>query len=171
MKMNGRAWVFGDNIQIDGQMMPLEMVTSQVDDGAELSKFLMTGLDPEFPDKVEAGDIIIGGKLFGSGSFHVQALTAMKHRQLGVVTESVARGFFRLSVWCGLPVLPSCPNLREHVRSGDRIEVDFFTGVITTPNETLRFDPLPPVVQEIMAAGGEEEYVRERLRNSLKKGA
>ena len=63
----GRCWKFGDNVGIDGDMMPLRFAIERETDPMVLRDHLMSGIDPEFAKKVAPGDIIVGGKAFRSG--------------------------------------------------------------------------------------------------------
>ena len=68
---HGKCWKFGDNVGIDGDMMPLEFAIKRETNPDVLRDFLMTGLDPEFPRKVRPGDIIVAGRRFAQGNPHI----------------------------------------------------------------------------------------------------
>ena len=68
---HGKCWKFGDNIGINGDMMPLELAIKRETNPDVLRDFLMTGLDPEFPRKVRPGDIIVAGRRFAQGNPHI----------------------------------------------------------------------------------------------------
>jgi len=76
--MDGRAWVFGDNIDTD-VLAPGQYMKSGVE---ELARHCLESVDPEFANNVRAGDVVVGRRNFGTGSSREQAPEALKH--LGV---------------------------------------------------------------------------------------
>jgi 3-isopropylmalate/(R)-2-methylmalate dehydratase small subunit len=70
-----------------------------------------------------------------------------------VIAQSFARIFYRNAINVGLPVLETST---EGIETGDGIEVDLEKGTVTnvTKGETLRFEPLPPVMIRILMDGG-----------------
>ncbi len=72
-----------------------------------------------------------------------------------VIAKSFARIFYRNSINIGLPIL-ECPEAADAIQAGDRVHVDFDTGVITdqTTGQTFQAQPFPPFIQEIISAGG-----------------
>ena len=70
-----------------------------------LAPHLMTGLDPEFPKKVQPGDIIVAGRRFAQGNPHIQGLIGIRAHQLGLVVESMQRGSFRNAINAGVDVV------------------------------------------------------------------
>jgi len=65
MRLKGRVWKFGDNIDTD-VIIPARYLSST--DPTILGDHCMEPLDPSFSKKVKKGDIIIGGFNFGCGS-------------------------------------------------------------------------------------------------------
>ena len=141
---HGRCWKFGDNVGIDGDMMPLEFALKRELDPKVLAPHLMTGLDPEFPKKVQPGDIIVAGRRFAQGNPHIQGLIGIRAHQLGLVVESMQRGSFRNAINAGVPFLTNCAGVTRAVETGDTIEVDFEHGrfVNHTSGKRLQFAPL-----------------------------
>ena len=81
----GRCWKFGDNIGIDGDMMPLRFALERETDPMVLRDHLMSGIDPEFAKKVAPGDIVVGGRRFGQGNPHIQGFLGIRGHSLGLV--------------------------------------------------------------------------------------
>ena len=48
----GKCWKFGDNLGIDGDVMPLRFALERELDKNILRDHLMAGVDPDFPQKV-----------------------------------------------------------------------------------------------------------------------
>jgi 3-isopropylmalate/(R)-2-methylmalate dehydratase small subunit len=126
----------------------------------------MEGIDSEFTEKVNLGDIIIGGRNFGLGSSREHAPIALKHSGVGaVVADSFARIFYRNAINIGLPVL-ECPNINIEVKTGDTIEICSKKGKINVNNKkTLQFEPLPGFMQQILDEGGLREYIKKNRNN------
>jgi 3-isopropylmalate dehydratase small subunit len=161
---SGRSWVFSDDIAFDGEMMPVRFQKSDTLDPSKLVPYLMTGLDPDFPNKIHSGDTIVAGEAFGSGNFHPHALLAMKHAGVYVVAESVTRGFYRMAVAVGLWFIPFCPGVTLLAKDGGAMSVNYLTGEVKTENGSARYEPLPDIPREIIEAGSEEQYVINKLK-------
>ena len=122
----------------------------------ELAAHCMEDIDPEFVNKVKEGDIIVGGANFGCGSSREHAPLAIKTAGVScVIAATFARIFYRNSINIGLPIL-ECPAASAAIQAGDKVKVDFDTGVITdeTTGETFQAQPFPPFIQNIIKAGG-----------------
>jgi len=93
MKFRGKAWKFGDDIDTDAIIPGRYLVST---DPAFLAAHCMEDADPEFPDKVRAGDIIVAGKNFGCGSSREHAPVAIKGARVScVIAHSFARIFYQ----------------------------------------------------------------------------
>ena len=162
MKVSGKAWKFGDDVNTD-LIVPgkyLELV-----DPHEMAKHAMEGIDPDFPDKVSEGDVVVGGSNFGCGSSREHAAIALKYVGVGaVVAESFARIFYRNAINLGLPAL-ECPGISEAVSEGDSLEIDLTGGKVVnaTTGKELEFVPLPDFMVEVLDEGGLVTYIRNHL--------
>lgn len=157
MKIAGKSWKFGDNIDTDA-IIPARYLNTI--DPAELAKHVMEDADPEFPRKVKAGDIIVAGENFGCGSSREHAPIAIKGAGVSlVIAKFFARIFYRNAFNMGLPILESGEAARD-IDTGDELEVDIATGEIvnTTKGKTYRAAPIPPFMRELIDAGGLMEY-------------
>ncbi|MGQ9668280.1 MAG: 3-isopropylmalate dehydratase small subunit [Anaerolineae bacterium] len=153
MKLTGKAWVFGDNVDTD-VIIParrLNMSTAE-----ELAKYVMEDLDPTLVGKIRPGDIFVAGKNFGCGSSREHAPLALKGAGVAcVIAESFARIFYRNAINIGLPILES-PEAAHRIRQGDQVTVDLSTGIITneTTGERFQSEPYPEFILQIIRAGG-----------------
>ncbi len=161
----GKCWRFGDNLGIDGDIMPLRFALARETDPMVLRDHLMTEIDPDFPKKVKPGDVIVGGRRFGQGNPHIQGFLGIRGHCLGLLAESIPRGSFRNAINAGLPFLAPCPNVTQLCATGDDLEVDFSSGEMRnlTRGETHRFTPIEPELRAIIAKGGWKEHVKQRL--------
>ncbi|MCK4460146.1 MAG: 3-isopropylmalate dehydratase, partial [Methanosarcinales archaeon] len=94
--MKGRVWKFSDNVDTD-QIIPAKYLVTG--DRRELAKHAFENVRPEFADDVREGDIIVGGKNFGSGSSREHAPRALLGAGITcVIAPSFARIFYRNSI-------------------------------------------------------------------------
>jgi len=164
----GRAWCFGDNLSVDGDMMPFHFALSRETRLEVLREHAMTGIDPDFPNKAQPGDIVVAGRRFAQGNPHIQGLLGLRGLGLGAVVESIPRGSLRNAVNAGLPILPLCPGVTSDTRTGDSLEIDFETGrfVNLTRGIERRYPPLPEALLAIIRGGGWESNFVRRLREA-----
>lgn len=166
MILTGSAWTLGDNISTD-EILPGKYMG--VADDVELASHALEGADPSLAGRIERGDILVGGRNFGTGSSRQQAPIALREAGFGaVVAASFARIFFRNSINVGLPVFFS-ERAAGEIEQGDRIEIDTEVGVIRNLNSTIEYPvaPLPAFARELVAAGGLLPYASERLGQPL----
>jgi 3-isopropylmalate/(R)-2-methylmalate dehydratase small subunit len=153
MTFEGSAHVYGDNVDTD-VIIPARYLTST--EPEELAKHAMEDLDPEFVSRVKPGDIMVGGRNFGSGSSREHAPLAIKGAGIAViVASSFARIFYRNAINVGLPIVV-CAGASNGAETGDAFRVDLEGGVVenVTKSKSLQASPLPPFMKEILDAGG-----------------
>ncbi len=162
MIIKGRVWKFGADIDTDAIIPARYLNTS---DPEELAKHVMEDADSEFPKKVKPGDIIVADKNFGCGSSREHAPIAIKAAGIqAVVAKSFARIFYRNSFNIGLPIFES-PEAADDIQEGDEIEIDADTGIIKnlTRSKQYQAKPIPPFMQELIAAGGLVEWTKNKI--------
>lgn len=162
MKLKGRAWKFGDDIDTDA-ILPAKYLN--LADGRKLARHCMEGADPEFVSKIEPGDIIVAGNNFGCGSSREHAPIAIKHAGLGaVVASSFARIFYRNAFNMGLPIV-ECPAAAQGIGQGEEVELDLESGLIInhSKGETYQARPTPEFMQELLRAGGLIPYIQQKM--------
>ena len=164
MKVSGRVFKYGDNVDTD-VIIPARYLTSA--DPEHLKEHCMEDIDKSFKDRVNAGDIMVAGKNFGCGSSREHAPVAIKASGISlVIANDFARIFYRNSINVGLPIL-ECPEAALKINDGDEIEADFDTGIITdkTTGERFASKPFPEFIKNIMANGGLVGYTESELRD------
>ena len=157
-KITGKVWNFGANIDTDIIIAARYLNSS---DPEHLAKYVMEDADPEFPKKLQRGDIIVAGENFGCGSSREHAPIALKAAGVAaVVAPSFARIFYRNAFNMGLPIFELPESLE--IKEGEEISIDLDNGKITnnTTNKTYDFIAIPPFMQELIAAGGLINYAK-----------
>lgn len=159
MQATGTVHKYPDNVDTD-VIIPARYLNSQ--NARELAAHCMEDIDKDFVHRVKPGDLMVGGWNFGCGSSREHAPLVIKTSGVAcVVAKSFARIFYRNAINIGLPIL-ECEEASEAIAAGDEVSVDFDTGLITdhTTGQTFQAQPFPPFIQQIIAAGG--------LMNSIK---
>lgn len=160
MNVKGKTIKYGHNVDTD-VIIPARYLNTT--DEKELASHCMEDIDTEFVKNVKQGDIMVAESNFGCGSSREHAPIAIKASGIScVIAKTFARIFYRNAINTALPIM-ECEEAAMKIQSGDEVEVDFDTGVITnkTKNETYQAQPFPNFIKEIINAGG--------LLNSLNK--
>ena len=162
MKATGTVHKYGDNIDTD-VIIPARCLN--ISDRGELASHCMEDIDAEFVKKVRPGDMIVGGWNFGCGSSREHAPMVIKENGVScVIAKTFARIFYRNAINISLPIL-ECEQASDAIQNGDRVEVDFDTGVIRnlTREENYTAAPFPAFIKEIIDADGLLNSIRRRM--------
>ena len=130
-------------------------------DPAELATHCMEDIDKDFVSKVQKGDLIVANKNFGCGSSREHAPMAIKASGVScVIAETFARIFYRNAINIGLPII-ECPEAVKDIKAGDRVEVDFDTGIIYDHTKGTQYQgqAFPEFMQKIIQAEGLINYI------------
>ena len=166
MKLTGTAWTFTqDDISTDLIRGKAYSHLSAKEQGAHC----LEEVDPGFAAKAQPGDFIVAARNFGCGSS-----TAAHNAVLGlgitaVIAESLGRLFLTNAASAGLWPL-ACPGVIAAVKAGDRLEIDIdgWRLLNRTSGAELALTPLPDFLREMIALGGEKNYLRARLAREAK---
>ena len=161
-EITGKVWNFGANIDTDIIIAARYLNSS---DPEHLAKYIMEDADPDFPNKLKKGDIIVAGENFGCGSSREHAPIALKAAGVAaVVAPSFARIFYRNSFNMGLPIFELPESLE--IKEGEVISINLDDGVITndTTNKSYKFIPIPDFMQELIATGGLINYAKAEMK-------
>jgi len=146
---------------------------------AKMAEVVMANYDPQFATRAQAGDVVVGGFNFGTGSSREQAVTALQAKGIPlVIAGSFSQTYLRNAFNNGF-LCVELPELVRRLRTllatgaeektlipGDLVEVDFTTGAVRYRGEEFRFPPLGSVPQSLVIAGGVEKLVAKRLVHS-----
>jgi 3-isopropylmalate/(R)-2-methylmalate dehydratase small subunit len=161
MKLQGKVWKFGDNVDTD-VIIPARFLN--VSDQETLAANCFVDLRPDFSKSVTPGDVILGGSNFGCGSSREHAPLAIKAAGISVIiAKSYARIFYRNAFNIGLPIL-ECEEATGAFSEGEKISVDLDSGEIKSVDGGKRFTakPVPGFMREIIMAGGLVRYIKAR---------
>lgn len=143
-----------------------------------MTKVIMENYDPKFAERTRAGDVIVGGFNFGTGSSREQAATSLKAKGIPLViagsfSQTYLRNAFNNGFLC-IEVPAFVGRVREvfsaemqagekTIIPGDEITVDFTSGTITFRGEKFNFPAMGTVPQSLVIAGGVENLVARKL--------
>lgn len=156
--MKGKVWKFGDGISTD-HIIPGRYFYLR-SNLPELSRHLLEYERPGFSEMISPGDFIVAGHNFGLGSSREHAAIVIKMNRIqAILAKSFARIFYRNCFNNGLPAI-ICET--DTFYEGDIIELFLEEGKILnyTRQESIFFNPLPPVMERILSDGGLVEHIK-----------
>src|SRR5436305_296647 len=138
--ITGHVWKFGDDINTD-LMLPGPLLTASEE---EQRRAVFSANRPGWVDEVRPGDILIGGRNFGTGSSR-PAARSLRNLGLGaLIAESINGLFFRNAVSFGF-VAFECRGISSafEERQTAEIATDTWTARIRDNRAVLPFSPIP----------------------------
>ncbi|HUA34151.1 MAG TPA: 3-isopropylmalate dehydratase [Candidatus Binataceae bacterium] len=156
--VQGRVWLFADdNINTD-LMMPQTVFAKSLE--VQLRHVFAT-YRPGWIDEVRAGDILVGGRNFGTGSSRPGSMLLKRLGIAALVAETINGLFYRNCVNYALPAM-ECSGIRTLVNEGDTLRVDITHGSVEnlTRGQQGNGVRMPDFLQAIVRAGG----IMERLK-------
>ncbi len=161
MKISGKVWKYGDDINTD--VIYPGRYTYQLLTDEEIASHALEDLDNNFARKMKEGDIVVGGKNWGVGSAREQAVKTLKYKGVAaLITKGFARIYFRNCLNEGLLAIV-CPEAVDAVQAGEEISIDMENSEISTKSGTFSFESYPEYVKELVACGGIIPYTRKKL--------
>ncbi len=148
----GRCWKFGDNVPTDA-ITPTHIMFKSP---REMAAFVLETLNPEFPKKVQPGDILVAGRNFGCSSGRALAAKALRATGIGaVVAEQFSRTFYRNCHEIGLPLVEA-RGVHALVNDGDAVRVDVKAATVENLTTGKRAQGTPPsqFLLGMLGAGG-----------------
>ncbi|MDG2303847.1 MAG: hypothetical protein P8R42_04180 [Candidatus Binatia bacterium] len=114
--LTGRVWAFGLEVPADC-IAPPKAATA-----AEPGALLMTPIDPDFPTRVQVGDMLVAGS-FGSDTVDEGPIRAIRAAGISaVLATTLDPSFARLALAAGLPVIEIYEAMGIH--TGETLRVD-----------------------------------------------
>ena len=156
MRHQGKIWKFGNNVNTD-MIIAGEHLTCS--DPAVLRRFCFAGADPTWAERVQEGDIIVGGKNFGCGSSREHAPIAVKAAGVScIIAESFGAIFYRNAINLGLPLV-ELSGAFTALQAGAEAVVDMEKGTVSSEGKTWTFPHAGETVARILKAGGLIPYI------------
>lgn len=155
--VEGKVWFIPeDNIDTDMIFHNRYLAITNI---AEMGQFTFDNLKgyEDFAKKAKAGDIVIVGKNFGSGSSRQQAVDCFSALGIScILAESFGAIYERNAINAGLPILCYSGFGDADVKDGDTIRVDFMKGSILNlkNGKTVSIEPFNEVQTDIYKRGG-----------------
>ena len=162
-----------DNMNTDG-IYPGKYTYNDDMTPQQQAEVVMENYDPEFVKITKAGDILVGGFNFGTGSSREQAATALKYKGIQLVVAGTFNETYKRNALNNGYLLIECPQLVNElkskygkdkltVKSGMNVKIDFENSVLTFDNKTYSIDPVGEAAQELIVTGGLEDWVKKNL--------
>lgn len=162
-----------DNLNTDG-IYPGKYTYNDDMTPQQQADVVMENYDPEFVKITKAGDILVGGFNFGTGSSREQAATALKYKGIQLVAAGTFNETYKRNALNNGYLLIECPQLvndlkskygkdKLTVKSGMNIKIDFENSSLTFENKIYSIDPVGEAAQELIVTGGLEEWVKKNL--------
>jgi homoaconitate hydratase len=158
---------------------------------AMMAQVVFENYDPQFASRTNAGDVVVGGFNFGTGSSREQAVTSLKAKGIPLViagsfSQTYLRNAFNNGFLCievpqlvkklketlvassaavavGGSIDKTSESQAKTIIPGDELDIDFARSVIIWRGEQFRFPSLGTVPQSLVIAGGAENVVAKRL--------
>jgi 3-isopropylmalate/(R)-2-methylmalate dehydratase small subunit len=155
----GRVWIFADdNINTD-LMMPQTVFAKSIE---EQMRNVFATYRPGWVDQVRPGDILVGGRNFGTGSSRPGSMLLKRLGIAALVAESINGLFYRNCINYALPAM-ECSGIRDFLIEGEVARVDVAVGIVQNiaRGTSLAGAKMPEFLLAIVRAGG----IMERLRS------
>ena len=158
--LEGRARVVGNDINTDYIIASIRKRDTL--DEHLLKRYLLETLDPAFAASVQPGDLLVAGANFGCGSaMEIAATVILASGIKAVIARSFSRTFFRNAINNGLlPVECETVGIGEGDRLVVTLDGDNLGVENLTPGTLLAATALPPLMADILEAGGIVEFTR-----------
>lgn len=162
-----------DNLNTDG-IYPGKYTYQDDMTPEQQAAVVMENYDPEFGKIVKKGDLLVGGFNFGTGSSREQAATALKYRGLQLVIAGSFNETYKRNALNNGYLLIECPELVDalkqkfgkeklSVKTGIIADTDFIKSTLSTSEKVYSIDPVGAAAQELIVAGGLEEWVKNNM--------
>jgi len=143
-----------------------------------MARVVMENYDPKFSARTRAGDVIVGGFNFGTGSSREQAVTCLKAKGIPLIiaasfSQTYLRNAYNNGFLCiEVPALVKTLRVQfakeiatneKTIIPGESIAIDFNGCTLIWRGESFGFPPLGTVPQSLVIAGGAENVVAKKL--------
>lgn len=157
MVIEGKVWIITrDNIDTD---MIFHNRYLAITDLKEMGQYTFDNLKgyENFAKKAGAGDIVIAGKNFGSGSSRQQAVDCFISLGIqAVLAESFGVIYERNAINAAFPIIKYSSLHQAEIADGDTLRIDLKSGIIINlrNDKTVNANPFNEVQMDIYKKGG-----------------
>jgi len=170
-----------DNINTDG-IYPGKYTYNEDISPQQQAEVSMENYDPAFTKKARKGDLLVSGYNFGTGSSREQAATCLKHYGISLVLAGSFSETYKRNAFNNGYLVIEVPELVDYLkqkaasasasdkgtteltqRTGLKAVLDFKSSVLSVDGRKFAFPPVGAVAQEIVLAGGLEQWVEKKL--------
>ncbi|MEE4115033.1 MAG: aconitase/3-isopropylmalate dehydratase large subunit family protein [Marinilabiliaceae bacterium] len=162
-RLKGNVWDYTDVHNMNTDQMFAGNLTYNIlsSDADAIMPHLFKGFDESFSDRVAAGQMILAGENFGCGSSREHPAVGLANAGINaVIVKSVNRIFYRSAINQGLPLIV-LPEAVDAYKPGDKVLIDFSSGTVMVGDHTIRFEPLPDKLNEIIRKKGLVNWISE----------
>ncbi|MEW5936289.1 MAG: 3-isopropylmalate dehydratase [Candidatus Thermoplasmatota archaeon] len=167
MRWEGRAWLLErhgaliDDIDTDMIYHNSHLAITEISQMGQYALGNLKGYE-QFASEAKAGDIVIAGRNFGSGSSRQQAVDCFRSLGIGcILSHSYGAIYKRNAINSGFPILVLESLEPSKVKRGDMILVDADACAILKGKERAgSILPMPRVQRDILSAGDIFEYAK-----------
>lgn len=167
------VFCYQDNLNTDG-IYPGKYTYNDDMTPQQQAEVVMENYDPEFVKITKAGDILVGGFNFGTGSSREQAATALKYKGIQLVVAGTFNETYKRNALNNGYLLIECPQLVNDLKAkygkekltipaNKKIKIDFANSVITFNEKEYSISAVGEAAQELIVAGGLEDWVKNNL--------
>jgi len=157
VEVQGRVWVIReDNIDTDMIFHNRYLAITNIKEMGQYTFDNLAGHE-DFAKKAKAGDIVMVGKNFGSGSSRQQAVDCFISLGIqAVMAESYGAIYERNAINAAFPIVTYKSLEHIDIQDGDTIRVNFETGLVTNlkNGKSAQAEPFSDVQLEIYTNGG-----------------
>lgn len=167
MILRGRVWTLAANVGAT-DLLPTRYdkqgMSRQWD---ECAKHVLEDARPGVADSIAHGDIVVAGTNFGAGHAHYYSAAVMGCRTAGIaafLVDGIGGLFQRACIDFGMPAW-AMPGISAFVEEGSELRIDLATGegLNLTTGATARFNPVAPLILDILGAGGSGPWALGRV--------
>jgi 3-isopropylmalate/(R)-2-methylmalate dehydratase small subunit len=157
--IEGNVWRVGNNVNTES-ITPSRWLHEGED---LLMEHIGEILIPDFPKKMNWGDIWVGGTNHGCSSSR-NAPQYLKQKGIAaVLCNSSSRIFYRNAINAGLPIFDIGKDV-EKIKMGDRVRINVKTGDIKnlSTGDEMKARVFPDFIMKIVEAGGLIPHIKSR---------
>jgi len=164
-----------DNLNTDG-IYPGKYTYNDAMTPEQQAEVVMENYDKNFQSLAKDGDIIVGGFNFGTGSSREQAATALKYKGIKLVIAGSFSETYKRNAFNNGFLLIDIPKLVKDLKfkyenksltenTNNTISINFENSKALFNNKQYYFDSVGKAAQELIALGGLNNWIKEKIKD------